>query len=245
MGFKAASRWAVLAVILASRPDLALASPTVLRSCGTIDASGSYVLGKNLSATGDCFLVLADWVAIDLDDFVISGNGTGSGIRSDQTTSRKGITIRNGTIRNFAIGVDFASDGSEMRIEHLRVTDCSNYGIGTNDSSIVRDSIATGNGVGFALGSRNVATSNTANFNEDGFNIDSGSTVIGNTAGNNSRDGFQTQNGVAMVNNTAFASGRYGFLRTGGNFIANIATLSGVADVMGSADNSEHNVPSP
>ena len=63
---------------------------------------------------------------------------------------------------------------------------CRNYGVGTNDSSIVKDSIAT-----------------------------------------------------------AFANGRYGFVRGGGNFIGNIARLSGVSDVAGGADNSEHNVPLP
>jgi len=225
-----------------------LAAPTgpgsFLGSCGTINQSGSYVLVRNLQTTGDCLLVLADWVTIDLNGFVISGSGTGSGIGSAQL-GRTGITVRNGTIRGFSAGIDFAFNGGQMLVEKMRLFNNVNYGVGTNDSSVVKDCIATGNGIGFFLGSRSVVTGNTANFNQDGFSINVGSTVIGNTAGNNSRDGFQTQNGVTVVNNTAFANGRYGFLREGGNFVANTATLSGVADVMGGANNSVNNVPSP
>jgi parallel beta-helix repeat protein len=241
---KVSLRGIVVAVLLLC-PSLAGATPTVLKSCGKIGSSGSYILAGNLKATGDCLLVMADWITIDLDGFVISGSGTGSAIKPGKAGTQRGITIRNGTIRGFENGIDFASYGTEMRIEQMLVTDCSNYGIGTNEASIVKDNIATQNGIGFYLGSRNVVTGNTATFNSDGFNLGHGCTVIGNTAGVNNRDGFETQNGVTVVNNTAFANKRYGFLRNGGNFVSNTVMLSGVADMYGPANNSANNVPSP
>jgi parallel beta-helix repeat protein len=85
---------------------------------------------------------------------------------------------------------------------------------------------------------------NTADFNSDGFNVNLGCTLIGNTAGSNSRDGFEIGNGSTVVNNTAFANGRYGFLRAGGNYIGNNATLN-ATNVTGPADNAVNNVPSP
>ena len=64
------------AVVLAS--SLAQAAPKTLNDCKTITDPGAYVVGKNISASGDCFVIAADNVNLDLDGFVITGNGTGS-----------------------------------------------------------------------------------------------------------------------------------------------------------------------
>jgi hypothetical protein len=222
----------------------ALANPVAVNACVTISKPGSYRLVKNLNATGDCLIITANWVTIDLNGFVISGNGTGSGILADESAQRRGITVRNGTVQGFESGVNLGGTGTEALIDAVRAIGNSNVGIGVNDSSTVKNSIATENGVGIVTGSRSVVSGNTADFNSDGFNVNLGCTVIGNTAGSNTRDGFEIGNGATVVNNTAFANGRYGFLRSGGNFIGNNATLN-TTNVTGPADNAVNNVPSP
>ena len=67
---------AFAAVILAS--PISFAAPKVLNNCQAIVESGAYVIGKNITASGDCFVIAADNVNLDLDGFVLTGNGTGS-----------------------------------------------------------------------------------------------------------------------------------------------------------------------
>src|SRR5262249_46179573 len=55
----------------------ALAGPKGLSSCKSLTTPGSYVLTGNLSAVGDCLVVAADFVTIDLAGFSVTGNGTG------------------------------------------------------------------------------------------------------------------------------------------------------------------------
>jgi hypothetical protein len=223
-------------------PDASAQVP--LKKCGPL-ASGSYLLTGNIAAIGDCFILAADDITLDLGGFAITGNGTGSAVRTNGSSR---FTVRNGAIRNFTSGIDLASTVPFVTVDRLFVIGTGadgGVGIGANDSSIVRDSVVSNNGVGIFVGSRSVITNNTATFNGDGYNVGLGSTVIGNTAGSNNRDGFQTQNGVTVANNTAFANGRWGFLRNGGNFVGNTAMLSGVADVFGGATNEVNNVPAP
>jgi hypothetical protein len=59
---------------------LAQAAPTFLIACQAITISGSYVVGQNISATGDCFITQADYVTINLGGYAVSGDGTGSGV---------------------------------------------------------------------------------------------------------------------------------------------------------------------
>jgi hypothetical protein len=119
----------------------AAAQPTRIMECraeglpeGQITAPGSYVLARNLSARGDCLVIEADFVTIDLAGFAITGNGTGTGIRAD----RVAIEVRNGTITGFMTGVRVR--GSAI-IEGMRVI--GNTGVGI-DTSLQR-SIVTGN----------------------------------------------------------------------------------------------------
>src|SRR5262245_63275897 len=82
----------------------AAAAPDNINNCRTITQPGSYVLRDNLTASGDCLVVQADFVTIDLNGFVITGNGTGVGI-TDVNVERRGVTVRNGTLTGFSNGV--------------------------------------------------------------------------------------------------------------------------------------------
>jgi hypothetical protein len=45
-----------------------------LRKCQTISQPGSYELTDNLTTNGDCLVITADFVTIDLAGFTITGN---------------------------------------------------------------------------------------------------------------------------------------------------------------------------
>src|SRR4051812_38813848 len=113
---------AAATVILAACASVA--APRVLNNCTTITDPGAYVLGKNLNATGDCFVIAADFVNLDLDGFTLTGNGTGAAISQLMPTygvGRRGMVVRNGAVTNFQSGVslDFSIGG---RVEGMTVS---------------------------------------------------------------------------------------------------------------------------
>src|SRR6267154_5446890 len=83
---------------------------TAVSTCGTLSSPGNYFLTQNLTATGDCLVIAADNVAIDMKGKTISGNGTGAAI-FDASIQHPFAIIRNGTIRNFQIGIDLDNSG--------------------------------------------------------------------------------------------------------------------------------------
>src|SRR5688572_20721156 len=117
---------------------LAAAAPDNINNCRTITQPGSYLVRDNLTASGDCLVVQADFVTIDLNGFVISGNGPGVGI-SDVNVERRGITVRNGTITGFGNGVGLrASRG--VTVENIRAIANGNNGVSVGQLATVRGS---------------------------------------------------------------------------------------------------------
>jgi hypothetical protein len=85
----------------ATRP--ALAQPTTITACQTISKPGSYVLSGNLSGYGDCLVITASFVTIDLQGFLITGQSAGTGISASEPVDW--ITVRNGFISGFVTAV--------------------------------------------------------------------------------------------------------------------------------------------
>jgi hypothetical protein len=85
------------------------AQPTQISSCQTISDPGSYALVNNLSTSGgDCLVITASFVTINLAGFTISGGGENgsTGIKAAPTSGTlQGIAVRNGSITNFDTGV--------------------------------------------------------------------------------------------------------------------------------------------
>ena len=78
------------AMVLAPGAGAREEGPTEIERCQTISQPGSYVLVHNLTATGDCLLINADFVTVDLAGFAIIGSGTGTAItvpRADASNS--------------------------------------------------------------------------------------------------------------------------------------------------------------
>jgi hypothetical protein len=103
----------VLALGLGLYATEAAAGPKVITKCKTLQESGAYVLGKNLTVLGsgrgglDCLLLGDDFISVDLNGFTITGSGGRSaGIRlsDDFGGGGRGFEIRGGTILFFARG---------------------------------------------------------------------------------------------------------------------------------------------
>jgi hypothetical protein len=182
---------ALLAAALQAAP--AVAAPDKINHCQTITQSGSYVVTKNLNAVGDCIVVKADFVTIDLDGFVLEGNGTGGGI-----TDQGGVS----TVTNFSNGISLTASTGVVE----RITSAGNTNVGiVMVSGIVRDSTATGNvhNTGISVGPRSLVTGCNSTGNDVGIGTNIGTTIIGNTVGLNVRHGIVMSGNGTIVNNTS------------------------------------------
>ena len=201
----------VAALIATGAPSTVLAAgPTDVHSCGPITSSGSYVLTKNVTASGDCFNISANDVTFDFDGFTAAGDGTGTAM----TLDGRGIVVRNGTVRHFGVGIVIVTHGPgvDLRegsvIERMQVLDMVNFGIGGGFGT-VRDSFMAGNGnTSIALGSGpSLITNNRVVGNQSaGVAAGAGSTVSGNVISDNNllplSNGLTATCPTLIVNNT-------------------------------------------
>jgi hypothetical protein len=179
----------------AARADAGEEGPFEIEKCRTLDQPGSYKLVNNLKTGPDtnCLVITADFVTIDLAGFTITG-GAGNSFNVAGIVARPssgnlmGIVVRNGSISNFANGVDLGLANSSI-VEALRVSGAG--AVSTN--GIIANGIVKGNtvigffGIGPGHGNGISATGTvTGNYvtGSRGAQIAVGpdSTVIGNTA---------------------------------------------------------------
>jgi len=203
---------AALVTLGLGNPPVAHATPTTVGACMTIGSAGSYVVDKNLNASGDhCLVIEADDVTLDLAGFRLMGDGTGgkSGI-TDNGILRRNIAIRNGTIQGFAHrGIDLASS-DQIKVEEVRVHTNGGGGIFGRTLGIVKDCVVTANGSDGIVMGEAVLTGNTVTHNA-GSGIGGGteSTLTNNTASFNGGDGIVVGGHSTLTNNTAsFNTGR-------------------------------------
>src|SRR5436190_12036737 len=231
-----------VALVLAGFATKAHAAPTPITTCTTLTRPGSYVLANNLVAAGDCLVVAAQFVTIDLAGFVIAGNGTGTGLQA--TGLRLGISISNGTIARFFNGVDLQNTATNVYVEKMRFVGNSNVGLDLGDAAIVKDSVFSQNGTAARIGFRSVVRDNTSNSNQVGFIIGGGSTVVGNVASINTAHGFIVSNGSSIVNNSSLGNTGFGmYVVCPSNIIENTSTVNGTnLQLEGSGCSSTSNV---
>lgn len=184
---------------------LAAAAPDNINNCRTITQPGSYLVRDNLAASGDCLVVQADFVTIDLNGFVISGNGTGVGI-SDVNVERRGITVRNGTITGFGNGIGLrASRG--VTVERVRTIANGNNGVSIGQLGNVSGSLSFDNtGIGILADTGSNIIGNTVGRNQIGISSGSGSAVINNTSRNNVNIGIGVSCPSLVLGNAATAN---------------------------------------
>jgi len=186
------------AVILA--PCFAAAAPKVLNNCQPITEPGAYVVGKNIAAAGDCFAIAADFVNVDLDGFVVSGNGTGSAFVEQLGVARRGFQLRNGVVTGFASGVSMGNS-SAMVIDRVQVTNNSFVGVRAGNTTTVSNSTVLNNGIGIQLDQRGVVTNCTVNDNTGtGVLLGIGGSAVGNAVGRNGFNGLSLAEGGLVAN---------------------------------------------
>ena len=203
----AAKNWIGIASLLVSVlvPHVSAAQVNI-SSCQVINTPGSYILTSDLTASGDCLVVTASDVLIDLGGFTITGPGSANGIVDDGTSAdglQTGIRIRNGTVQQFANGInlDFSLQTAAQRV---RVNANTGYGLSANAQAFVENSVFTNNANGLILGAGSVVTGNSAsgNVTGNGIGVAGCSYVAGNTAKNNG-NGIVIGEGSTALNNVA------------------------------------------
>jgi parallel beta-helix repeat protein len=163
-------------------------------SCRTLDIPNTvYRLTKGLSSgAGDCLVVAANKITIDMQGKTISGSGN-FGITDDSQAPNDSIVIKNGSISGYAAGILLSSS----RVSVLAVT-------------------ATGNSVGIALsGALSLVKSSDASSNDTVGIVTDGdrAQVQQSTANNNGVAGIDVGSGAAnclVTMNTANGNGLNG-----------------------------------
>jgi parallel beta-helix repeat protein len=149
------------------------------------------------------------------------------GMRYALPRTLQGIAVRNGSISKFLHGVElsFGFGNVSSIVEGLRVSDNSEFGIVANGiirgntvnssgvTGIIAFGVVTGNyvignsGLGMSVGG--TVSGNEVSFNRSGIDVDTrGSTVIGNTATQNTEFGIRAQCPANLIDNTAIDNGK-------------------------------------
>jgi hypothetical protein len=179
----------VLAPAGGARADAPREGPIEIEKCQTIDQPGSYKLVNNLTLTGTaavCLQITANFVTLDLAGFTISRlnagfpSGTTAIAAGDKMT---GITVRNGSISGFSVGVGLEGNGSI--VEGLRVDGLCPCDVGIAANGIVRGnivSVASEPDGSIGILASGIVTGNYVfHTRSTGMDVGQGSTVIGNT----------------------------------------------------------------
>jgi hypothetical protein len=202
---------------LAGAPQARAGGVVNISTCQTLSGFNTvYRLTTDLTPTttcGDCLVVAADRITIDLQGHSITNTCFGNGLAiTDGRSARDLIVVKNGSITGYAIGVALESS---TRVSVLGITSTFNlnvgivvgarglvkssevsgsvFGIRVHDRSQVQQCNAHDNGLGISsVGDNCLITMNTANFNTVGIALPDANkcTVSYNTASNNSDVGI-------------------------------------------------------
>ncbi len=192
----------LLIVVLDFGADARVAASTPVSSCGTLSPAGNYVLTKNLTASGDCLVIGAPNVAIDMNGKTITGDGTGSAI-TDDGIERDFPIISNGKIRNFETGIDLDNSGSGI-ISNVDSSVNSGDGVFIARCCNTLDAVSANanGGTGIVIDSDDSSLSNIqANANgDDGIDItECCNTLVGSTVSNNTDTGVLMEGCCSFV----------------------------------------------
>ncbi|HXG19832.1 MAG TPA: hypothetical protein VNN62_12280 [Methylomirabilota bacterium] len=165
----------------------------------------SFVLVHNLFSFGlDCLVVNSSNITIDLNGFAIIGNGSGKGISA--SSSVQGVTIRNGTVRGFAVGISLGGSGN--LVEDVHTENNTDTGMFLGAGSVADHVVVQGNWQHGAILSTAGAIRNSsirANGNTPasvGVSVGPGGAVTGNTIWANTGTGLFGSTGGTVIGNT-------------------------------------------
>lgn len=211
---------AIIAVLLVAPALNASAAPTPISACGTISATGSYVLTQNLTTSGDCLTVSAPGVSINLNGFKIGGaSATGTAIKAALGTGYNGLNVHNGVIANFIVGI--YAGGNAVRIENVKLLGASGTAISVGDNAFIKDTtiapgasgISAGNGLrlidsavingvrAVSAGDNACVSGNWINGNHSGFLFGNNSLATGNHVSLQTVVGISAGTGALLIGN--------------------------------------------
>ena len=215
---------------------------------------GSYYLTANIFGVSgkSGIVVAAENVTIDLNGFSLIGTaGTLTGIFAD--FSRTNITVRNGTVRNWANNGIALNDDHQVRVERVTASNNGGGGIMVGDNalveactaldnvgdgievaarSVVRNCTASGNdgtaGIRTGAGCQVSGCTSSSNDNADGISVGFASLVIGCVADSNANNGIVQSAGTQVTIKDCSASNN-----TGAGISAGISSIVSGCTVVG------------
>ena len=171
----------------------------------TISQPGSYYLTTNLTgASGSTGIVVAaDSVVIDLNGFTLAGSGGFSGVGI--SGGGAGLTVRNGTVRNWGGGGIDVSAAYEGRFEKLRVSNgIGAIGLRVGNLCLVRDCTARQNSVGIIVGRRSTVSDCVAESNNNGNIVAADGCTVKDCKVNGGSQGILAGNDATLERCTAY-----------------------------------------
>jgi hypothetical protein len=209
--------------------------PSEITTCGqTLSSPGSYILLDHLGPCSDDGIVIdSDFVTVDLNGFVLSGDGSGDGIGTTSPGNKLGLVVRNGTIDTFNFGVRLYGNGS--LVEDLVVVNSQDDGIAVGGGATIRNNVVIeGHADGITTSTGPTIIGNTVRQNlGTGIFPQEGATVVNNTVSQNGGDGIFAQKGVALIGNNAWDNGNEGIEVTcPANLIGNTAINNGGTNLL-------------
>lgn len=184
-----------------------------------ITQRGSYYLTGNLAGANgkNTIEIEADEVTVDLNGFsVIGGIGSLDGVNTP--VSRRGITIRNGTIRQHGGSGIFLGATNTVRLEDLTLSDNALDGAwpGINATLARVKAVNNRDGFNLSLTVSSTLTDCTSLDNGSGFKAPGNSVnFMRCIAHGNSSNGFEVSYGGRAVDCVAFSNGGVGFMALG------------------------------
>ncbi len=199
----------------------------LITSCREITKPGAYSLIRNLSSTGDCLIVNADHVTIDLNGFVISGPGgdyrrEGVGISGD---IQHGLHVKNGTITEFGVAI-----GASPRYSSLDEMSIISNDAGANlgDGARIKNTIfahifgpLAEEGLALRTGNGATIKDNTFYQNYSHLVVGSGSLVINNIGINANQFSFLIGEEALVIGNNVTDTHVEGVVGSNSNVINN------------------------
>ncbi|MEM9597407.1 MAG: right-handed parallel beta-helix repeat-containing protein [Acidobacteriota bacterium] len=224
----------------------------------TISEEGSYRLTGNLSTDNsnvDVIRVTSSFVNIDLNGFVISGPGKGTGSGVVASAIYREISVRNGTIREMGNGGVRLPGGASLVVDVIAhrneddgfqvdvVRDCiasfnGDTGIVANQvtgSTAIQNGFNNSSASGIFVGNGGLAMDNVSSANQgEGITSGRGATISGNTIYDNGEDGIRTGEGSLVRDNAVRDNALFG-LNLGANsgYGDNVLTNNGSGSVSG------------
>ena len=231
--------------LTAVSPEAGAGGGTPITSCGQTVTTNAF-LTKDLYCPGSHGVIVgADGITIDLKGFTLRGDRKGGMYGIDDVDGFDEVTIRNGAVRNFDVGVwmDAGADGTGVSSliasgnlgrgiwivgDSARIESSTASGNGGNGIRIVgassetRSSTASGNGnigISIVLGDSAKIQSSTASGNASyGIAVFGGSvTIQSSTASGNGDDGIHVEGNSTNVKSSTAAGNVLNGIEVQGN----------------------------